>query len=126
MFRILALCAFLAATSAVSAQMPAVLDDARATPDAHFNHDIVLHDVFAGDLFRMNIEAFGGAAFFLRIEDDARSLGGTVNIASRLESHDVPDLIPVSEQIYGALKNHYQFEERGSEPPVRRERGAKH
>ena len=57
MFRILTLCAFLAAVSAVIAQMPAVLDDAMATPDAYFNHDIVLHDVFAGDLFRMNIEA---------------------------------------------------------------------
>ena len=76
MFRILALCAFLAAASAVSAQTPVALDDAMATPESYFDHDIVFHDVFAGDLFRMNIEAFGGATFFLRIEDDARNFVG--------------------------------------------------
>lgn len=39
--------------------------------------------------------------------------GDTVNIASRMESHGLPDNIQVTEAAYKRLKNHYVFEERG-------------
>ncbi|MBF0119398.1 MAG: hypothetical protein HQK79_11225 [Desulfobacterales bacterium] len=39
--------------------------------------------------------------------------GDTVNTASRMESHGIPDRIHVSEQVYEALNNMYIFQERG-------------
>jgi adenylate cyclase len=39
--------------------------------------------------------------------------GDTVNMASRMESHGVPDCIQVTEETYEVLKDHYIFEERG-------------
>ena len=56
----------------------------------------------------------GGVIGFKKFSYDV--WGDTVNIASRLESHGVPDAIQVSEQLYEALKGHYRFEERGLVP----------
>ncbi|NES81324.1 MAG: adenylate/guanylate cyclase domain-containing protein [Moorea sp. SIO2B7] len=42
--------------------------------------------------------------------------GDTVNTASRMESHGIPDEIQVSEITYEFLRGKYQFEERGSIP----------
>ena len=56
----------------------------------------------------------GGVIGFKKFSYDV--WGDTVNIASRLESHGIPDLIQVSEQLYEALKDHYRFEERGMVP----------
>jgi len=39
--------------------------------------------------------------------------GDTVNIASRMESHGLPDQIQVTESVYERLKNHFVFERRG-------------
>jgi class 3 adenylate cyclase len=39
--------------------------------------------------------------------------GDTVNVASRMESHGVPDGIQVSKSTYEFLKYKYIFEERG-------------
>lgn len=39
--------------------------------------------------------------------------GDTVNIASRMESHGIPETIQVSEAVYQQLKDHYPFEPRG-------------
>jgi adenylate cyclase len=39
--------------------------------------------------------------------------GETVNTASRMESHGVPDRIQVSETVYRQLRDQYRFEERG-------------
>lgn len=39
--------------------------------------------------------------------------GDTVNVASRMESHGIPDEIQVSEATYLVLKDQYQFVERG-------------
>lgn len=42
--------------------------------------------------------------------------GDTVNTASRMESHGVPDCIQVTEATYECLKDHYQFKQRGLIP----------
>lgn len=42
--------------------------------------------------------------------------GDTVNIASRMESHGIPDQIQVSEATYQALKDQFDFTERGLIP----------
>lgn len=39
--------------------------------------------------------------------------GDTVNIASRMESHGVPDQIQVTEAVYERVKNEFAFEQRG-------------
>src|SRR5690348_2035318 len=39
--------------------------------------------------------------------------GDTVNVASRMESHGLPDQIQVTEQVYERLKNDFLFEQRG-------------
>src|SRR5207249_9484518 len=39
--------------------------------------------------------------------------GDTVNIASRMESHGLPDQIQVTESVYERLKNDFVFERRG-------------
>jgi adenylate cyclase len=39
--------------------------------------------------------------------------GDTVNTASRMESHGLPNEIQVTQSTYNCLKHHYQFEERG-------------
>ncbi len=39
--------------------------------------------------------------------------GDTVNIASRMESHGLPDQIQVTEPVYERLKNEFAFERRG-------------
>jgi adenylate cyclase len=39
--------------------------------------------------------------------------GDTVNVASRMESHGLPDQIQVTEQVYQRLKNDFVFEQRG-------------
>jgi class 3 adenylate cyclase len=40
--------------------------------------------------------------------------GDTVNVASRLESHGIPDRIQVSKPVREALAHRYQFERRGT------------
>ncbi|PPT07680.1 Adenylate cyclase [Geitlerinema sp. FC II] len=40
--------------------------------------------------------------------------GDTVNLASRMESHGVPDCIQVTETTYERLKDRYEFESRGA------------
>ena len=40
--------------------------------------------------------------------------GETVNTASRMESHGVPDRIQVTERTYRRLSDRYEFEERGT------------
>jgi class 3 adenylate cyclase len=40
--------------------------------------------------------------------------GDTVNIASRMESHGVPNCIQVTQKTYDRLKGKYKFEERGT------------
>ena len=40
--------------------------------------------------------------------------GDTVNTASRMESHGVPDRIQVTEPVYRRLEGHYRFEPRGT------------
>ncbi|MGE5658953.1 MAG: adenylate/guanylate cyclase domain-containing protein [Actinomycetota bacterium] len=40
--------------------------------------------------------------------------GDAVNTASRMESHGIPGMIQVTESTYDRLKNHYQFEQRGT------------
>lgn len=47
--------------------------------------------------------------------------GDTVNLASRMESHGVPDCIQVSGDIYARLADRYLFEERGLIPVKGRE-----
>ncbi|HKW72272.1 MAG TPA: adenylate/guanylate cyclase domain-containing protein [Candidatus Dormibacteraeota bacterium] len=39
--------------------------------------------------------------------------GDTVNIASRMESHGIPDQIQVTEAVYERVKNEFAFEQRG-------------
>jgi adenylate cyclase len=39
--------------------------------------------------------------------------GDTVNVASRMESHGLPDQIQVTEPVYDRLKNDFEFERRG-------------
>lgn len=39
--------------------------------------------------------------------------GDTVNVASRMESHGIPDQIQVTEQVYERLKDSFKFEPRG-------------
>jgi adenylate cyclase len=39
--------------------------------------------------------------------------GDTVNLASRMESHGVPDAIQVTRPVFEKMRNQYQFEERG-------------
>jgi len=39
--------------------------------------------------------------------------GDTVNVASRMESHGLPDQIQVTEAVYERLKNDFEFERRG-------------
>jgi adenylate cyclase len=39
--------------------------------------------------------------------------GDTVNVASRMESHGVPDAIQVTRSVYEKMRDHYIFEERG-------------
>ena len=40
--------------------------------------------------------------------------GDTVNVASRMESHGVPDGIQVTRPVFERLRDHYSFEERGA------------
>ncbi len=40
--------------------------------------------------------------------------GETVNTASRMESHGIPDRIQVTESTYRRLRDRYVFEERGT------------
>jgi len=40
--------------------------------------------------------------------------GDTVNTASRMESHGLPNRIQVTPAIYENLRDRYQFEERGT------------
>lgn len=39
--------------------------------------------------------------------------GDTVNLASRMESHGIPDCIQVTRPVFEKMRNHYNFEERG-------------
>jgi adenylate cyclase len=39
--------------------------------------------------------------------------GDTVNLASRMESHGIPDAIQVTRPVFEKMRNQYQFEERG-------------
>jgi adenylate cyclase len=39
--------------------------------------------------------------------------GDTINVASRMESHGLPDQIQVTEEVYERLKNEFDFERRG-------------
>ncbi len=40
--------------------------------------------------------------------------GDTVNLASRMESHGLPDAIQVTRPVFEKMRDHYHFEERGS------------
>ena len=40
--------------------------------------------------------------------------GDTVNLASRMESHGIPDTIQVTRPVFEKMREHYNFEERGS------------
>ena len=90
MFRAIAVGAFLAVASLIHAQTAVDFDDALATPEAYLHRTIVFHNVFVGDMFRMNIQAFGGDTFFLRIENDERYfVGGFADVFVPILPHSL-------------------------------------